>query len=74
MSDFIMIAPEGWLALDTSFYENNTELTKSWITNVNSTSLYEVATRTLIEHGDMREDQILQDIRIINDEFWAKIV
>lgn len=71
---FILIAPEGWTALDTEYYENNTELTKPFLENTNSTTIMEVATYTLIAKGDITEGQILEDIRVIDGQYWVKIV
>ena len=73
MSEFTLIAPAGWTALDTEYYTNNTEMTIEWVTNVNYTTLMEVATNKLIEHGDMLDTQTLEEIRIIDNTYWAKI-
>ena len=73
MSEFIMIAPQGWVLLDTEYYQNNTDLSKGWINNVNITSLLEVATSALLAHGDITEAQTIIDIRYINDELWVHL-
>ena len=73
MSEFMLIAPTGWTALDTEYYVSNTEMTIEWVTNVNYTTLMEVATNKLIEHGDMLDTQTLEEIRIIDNTYWVKI-
>ena len=40
-----------------------------WVTNVNYTTLMEVATSKLIEHGDMSETQTLEEIRVIDNTY-----
>lgn len=74
MADFLMVAPDGWVALDTEWYENNTELTQSWVNQTNITTVMEVSTATLIEHGDMMESQTIEEIKYIADKLWVKIV
>ena len=74
MSEFMLIAPVGWTALDTDYYVSNTEMTVEWVTNVNYTTLVEVATSKLIEHGDMSDTQTLEEIRVIDNTYWVKIV
>ena len=71
---FILIAPEGWSALDTEYYENNTELTKPFLENTNSTTIMEVATYTLIANGVMTESKTLEEIKVIDGQYWVKIV
>lgn len=68
-----MIAPEGWLALDTEYYENNTPLTKGMF-DAGFMTVIEVATLAMIEHGDMTAEQTLEDIKIIDDCYWAKVI
>ena len=71
---FILIAPEGWTALDTEYYENNTELTKQFLEFTNPTTVMEIATAALIAHGDMKEGQTLEDIEVIDGQYWVKLV
>ena len=70
----MLIAPAGWTALATDYYVSNTEMTVEWVTNVNYTTLMEVATNKLIEHGDMSDTQTLEEIRVIDNTYWVKIV
>lgn len=73
MSQFIMVAPEGWVELDTEYYENNTELTKPLLEYGNTTSILEIATKAMIEHSDLKESQTLAEIRLIDGNFWVLI-
>ena len=68
-----MVAPDGWIALDTEYYENNTGLTKPLLEYGNTTSILEIATKAMIEHGDLKDSQILVEIRLIDGNFWVLI-
>lgn len=73
MSDFIMIAPEGWLVLSID-YENQGLISPSNFVGAAISTNIEVATAAMLSRGDMREDQYIEEIRRINDEFWVKLV
>lgn len=71
---FVLIAPEGWTALDTEYYENNTGLTKQLLKDTAITTIMEVSAAALIEHGDMTPEQTIEEIKVIDDNFWVKLV
>ena len=73
MSDFIMIAPEGWIVLSVD-YENQGLISMSDITGVPLSTTIEVATIAMLGRGDMTPEQTIEDIRRINDEYWVKLV
>jgi hypothetical protein len=73
MSDFIMIAPEGWVLLSVD-YENQGLISMSDVTGVPLSTTIEVATVAMLGRGDMTENQTIVDFRRINDEYWVKLV
>lgn len=72
MSEFVLIAPEGWTQIDTFYYENNTDLTKQYIRDAAPSSVLECAERVMRDHGELSADKFLAELRVINDEFWAR--
>ena len=68
-----MIAPEGWVVLSVD-YENQALITPNMFSQLPLHEVITIATAAMLERGDMRADQTLEDIRIINSEFWAKLI
>lgn len=73
MSNFVLIAPEGYALLD-SYYLNSTDLNVGTFTNTAHHIVIEIATALMIERGDMTPEQTIDDIQLINDEIWVKLV
>jgi len=73
MSNFVMIAPNGYMLLD-SYYLNSTDLNTGTMVNASHTTIVEIATTLMLERGDMTPEQTIDDIQLINDELWVKLV
>jgi hypothetical protein len=73
MSDFIMIAPEGWMVLSVD-YENQALITPNMFSQISTHEIIDIATVAMIERGDMLVEQTIEDIRLINSEFWVKLI
>ena len=73
MSEFIMVAPEGWTLLSPD-YANQGIITEIMFSQISTHEIIEIATIVMIERGDMTSDQTIEDIRVINSEFWAKLI
>jgi hypothetical protein len=73
MSQFVMIAPEGYSMLDRH-YINSTELNTGLFANAHIYTVIEIATALMLERGDMTPEQTIADIQLVNDELWVKLV
>ncbi len=68
-----MIAPEGWVLLSPD-YANQGIITDNMFSQISTHEIAEIATAAMIERGDMTTTQTIEDIRVINSEFWVKII
>lgn len=68
-----MVAPEGWTLLSPD-YANQGIITEIMFSQISTHEIIEIATIVMIERGDMTSDQTIEDIRVINSEFWAKLI
>ena len=73
MSEFIMIAPEGWVVLSID-YENQGLINPINFVGTDMATNIEVATVAMLSRGELAEGQYIEEIRRINNEFWVKIV
>lgn len=73
MSEFIMVAPEGWTLLSPD-YANQGLITENMFSQISVHEIIEIATAAMLERGDMTAEQTIEDIRVINSEFWVKLI
>ena len=70
MSEFMLIAPEGWTQIDLMAFTSNTGLTIEALNDYEKTALYYELNTLFIELGLMPEGKEVVGTKIVNGEYF----
>ena len=73
MNNFIMIAPEGWTLLSMD-YVNQGFISESNLMGASMVTNIEVLTAAMLDRGEITPEQTIEDIKLIDDSPWVRIV